>query len=97
MKMNKFDENILPFLSRSSIKYQDAGVIKSMSVDYFRKNFKEVAATELQNIGQYSFYYQSIQSPDFLLHFRVSATAGIAATAMRFDEFEKKRDALDDL
>ncbi|RDV12977.1 hypothetical protein DXT99_22180 [Pontibacter diazotrophicus] len=88
--MEKFKGNIAPLLEGSEIRYQTSGGVKSMSADYFSGNFREIMATELPNIGQSSYYYQSIGNPDLVMHFRISETAGLSATLLHCSDFESK-------
>ncbi|MFD3002835.1 hypothetical protein ACFS7Z_20875 [Pontibacter toksunensis] len=92
--MEKFNEHVLPFLEGGCIRYQHNGEAKAMSADYFRRNFRNVAATELPHIGQRSFYYQSVQDPDLVLRFRLSQTTGLSAVLMLHSDFEKQLKAL---
>lgn len=79
--MEKFEKNIMPLLKGGDIRYQASGEVKSMSADCFSSNFREVTATELPNIGQSSYYYQRVESPDLVMHFRISETAGFFSHA----------------
>ncbi|RDV11953.1 hypothetical protein DXT99_23305 [Pontibacter diazotrophicus] len=88
--MEKFKGRIAPLLESDEIRYQASGVVKSMSVDYFSSNFREITVTELPNIGLSSYYYQSIENPDLVMHFRISETAGLSATLMLCRDFESK-------
>ena len=83
--------HVLPLLGGGDIRYQANGVVKSMSTEYFRNHFREVASLELPGTGQSSYYYQSIESPDLVMHFLVSNTAGLSATLMLYSELERRR------
>ena len=95
--MESFNEYILPFLEGDTIRYQHEGVAKSVSADYFRNNFRKVAATELPNIGQRTLYYQSTENPDLVFRFRVSEATGVSAMLVLYGEFEKQMKRLDNM
>ena len=86
--MEKFNLHVMPLLGGGDIRYQANGAIKSMSAAYFRNHFREVASHELPNAGQSSYYYQSTERPDLVMHFLVSDTAGLSATLVLYSEFE---------
>jgi hypothetical protein len=92
--MEKFNEYVLPFLEGGYIRYLDNGAVKSMSAESFRNGFRKVAAMELPNIGQRSFYYQSIENPDLVLRFRTSQAAGVSAVLMLHSDFGKQLKAI---
>ena len=86
--MEKFDTYLLPFLADGNIRYNttDKGP-QTISADYFRKNFERIAATELPNIGQRSYYYQNLENTNLVMRFRVSNSTYTATLAPR-KEFE---------
>lgn len=93
--MEKFNEHVLPFLADGYIKYstsQGEGA-QIVSVDYFRRNFKRIAATELPNIGLRSYYYKSLENPELVMRIRVPSNTYTAILAPRI-EFEQQLKAI---
>lgn len=91
--MERFDTYILPRLTDDCIRYQAEETVKSMSVDYFRNSFKDAGAAEHPAEGKQSFYYQNLENPDFIMRFRLSATADLAVTLIGYGDFEKEMKA----
>lgn len=77
-------------LGGGEIRYQANGAVKSMSTEYFRSHFREVASQNLSDTGQSSYFYQSTESPDLVMHFLVSDNAGLSATLVLYSEFESR-------
>lgn len=86
--MENYDALILPLLKDDGIRYQANGTVKSMSLGYFRNSFREVAAAERPE--HHSLYYQSLENPDYVMHFRISGTAGLAAFLVGRRDFEEQ-------
>ena len=95
--MDKFVKHVLPHLEDEYIRYFTDGGTKLMSADYFRKNFKNLAATELPNIGQQYFYYQNTEDPDLVIRFRISQHIGVSAALMPYSDFENQVKVMNNL
>lgn len=92
--MDMFQHYILPYLEDGYIRYLADGVVKAMSAEYFQKSFNLIASTDLPNIGHSYFFYQSKENPELVMRFRISQTAGLSATILLFNEYEKQRSVL---
>ena len=88
--MEMLDQYVIPYLDNGYIRYNADGAAKSMSAEYFQKNFTQIAVTELPNIGQHYFYYQNKENPELVMRFRISQHVGFSAAIMRYSEFEKQ-------
>ncbi|WP_162056489.1 hypothetical protein [Pontibacter pamirensis] len=88
--MENLNAHVVPLLGGGDIRYQANGAVKSMSTTYFRNHFRGVASQELPDIVQSSYYYQSTESPDLVMHFLVSDTAGLSATLVCYSELENR-------
>ncbi|MCJ8167656.1 hypothetical protein MKJ04_22655 [Pontibacter sp. E15-1] len=88
--MGKAQERILVLLKGSEIKYQKLrDGDGSMSLAYFENNFDLLAATELPNIGHYSYYYQNKENPDLVMYFNICST-GLTATLMLYKDAQQR-------
>ena len=85
--LNKY---VIPYLENGYIKYLSDGVAKTMSAEYFQKNFTQIAVSELPNIGQRYFFYQNKEHPEFIMRFWISQNVGFSAVIMLYNEFEKQ-------
>jgi len=88
--MEMLNKYVIPYLENGYIKYLSDGVAKTMSAEYFQKNFTQIAASELPNIGQRYFFYQNKENPEFVMRFRISQNVGFSAAIMLYNEFEKQ-------
>ncbi|WP_439879725.1 hypothetical protein ACSX1A_11110 [Pontibacter sp. MBLB2868] len=85
--MEKFDTLLQPLLTDSYIRYQAKETVKSMSVDYFKKSFKEAAGAVLPKEGQQLICYQSLENPDFILCFSLTDTASLSVVLRGSSDF----------
>lgn len=93
--MEKFNAFVIPFLKDGFISYTADGVAKSISTDYFRNNFRKIAATELPHIGHRYYFYQHAESLDFVLRFRITSNGGSSVMLLQYSEFEKQWKAIE--